>query len=924
MRSICLLWCFIWIPISLYSTIIVKGNQESGKSTFTFPIDIIKEDSKSYLLYTAAGDHQPNLAKEFSISYIDQTTGLCVPLTPSKVTLNITESNQDNPLYDNSYKDLTVMHIAGESLPVLLTKNNLNQVFMYENTFPSNISILQSSPIKDAQQTIALSLSLLSTDNNGHIITCTTPSSGLFGDEGSGIALIIRGFKKENDAQVRVFQQLNAVTGNPADPAVAFPLDRNSQFFTVGNNPLVSITPTVFWWDDILQRWYIGITGTGNTDPNDGIRTIAIARLSGHQLIIDELVPASVFDGTNNDLLIGTKGSNQNGNVTDIITMHTSKNTAYLIVRGNQNKSSDIQAIKLVQSDDQTLQGKIADKNSNLQDIYKTSIGSLAVYQKTLTPVPATTPAQLPSSTNPGTVPGDGIVLQGTITSMKAIGDTLYVSTSGSVNAALNGIYQTTAIVEPINGNITSWTAWEPVLLQNKNISFATVNRKTGTLNSLQTDDQGEVNTIVQTQWIQAKDTNSSVAPLNDLLQENKTSLLQKCIYFPATTPGLGAGSLSVFLYQQKAIVSFLTHTTTDGLQQQTTASTFTDVQTITDQTNNIIFNANTLYINKNDLSSIGIPTCSCIAYASSTNNAWLAFAGTDGITLLATPQGKGWPLNEGIGDNFSNLPTTYTSFFSKKIKNVKQLCCVDGFLFILTDTKLLRMPLDPNVLLNAPVSTIADSDAAPFANVGAFTNIMASGPLVLLGTTNGLWFNSPGSNSTTLDNASDWQQAILPESGPCIQDFTVVSKTGYQGDATSNQGAIVYVYSKDVSLQTGRINRLYCNPTINNRVEQDTIQVFNDQRLEGIPSHLLDLGTACSLANNSKSMFFCLKSKQHVPIATISITAPETADGHNPYLGLTQWVIPLLLIAPVAGFNAIAGHGSILIADSQQLYVNQ
>ncbi|RTL04305.1 hypothetical protein EKK58_10880 [Candidatus Dependentiae bacterium] len=925
--SLWLLWCFILMPGSSNSIILIKSNQESTLSTFNFPVEKIKEDSNAYLLYTAAGAHQAGTAKNFSIACIDQTTGICTPLTPEKVTLNITQSNQDNPLYDNTYKDFAVMHIAGDSLPVVLTQNNnLNQVFMYESTFPSNISILQSSIINDAHAipTAALNLSLLSTDNNGHIITCTTPNSGVFGDRGSGIALIVRGFKTENDVQVRAFQQINALTGNAADPAIAFPVDRTSQFFTFNNNSLIAITPTVFWWDDILQRWYIGITGTGNTSANDGIRTVCMARLSGHQLIIDELLPESAFNGTNNDLLIGKKGSNQQANVTDIITMHTSKNTAYLIVRGNQNTSNDIQAIKLVQSNDPTLHGKVADKNSSSQDLFAPTVGNIPVYQKTITPDPATTPSHLPTSTDPATVPGGGILLQGVVTSMKAVGDTLYVSTSNSNTAELNGMYQTTAIVEPVKGNIVGWTSWQPVLLQHTNVIFATVNRKTGNVNLLVNDSQGQPNTVLQTQWLQAKNNNCSIAPLNDLLQENKTSVLQKTVYIPATTPGINAGSLSMFLYQDKIIISFLTHTTADGIQEQTPSTAFTDVQNITNGTSNITFNANTLSIKKDELTTLGFPTCSCIAYSSPTNDAWFVVGGTDGIALLATPQGKGWSLTQGIGDNFSNLPATYTTLHTKKVKNVEQLCAVDGFLFILTDQQLLRMPLDPNILFNAPITIIADCSTQPFQYVQGFTNMLASGPLMLLGTTNGLWCNAPGSNSSTLDDTTQWEEIVLPESGPCMQDFTVVSKTGYQGDATNFQGGMVYVYSKDISAKAGRVHRLYLSPTAGTLVQQNDIQVFNDQRVEQVPSHLLDIGAACQATKNIGNTFFCLKNNTNIALATLAIIAPTNADGHNPYIGLTKWLIPLLLNSPVTGFYSIAGHGGILITDSQQLYVNQ
>lgn len=928
MRSICLLFlgCIV-IHSSLSGTAIIKGNDESNQTTFTFPVHKIVEDSTAYLLYAIAAVHQPDAAKEFAISCIDQTSSLCIPLTPKTVTLNITESNQPNPLYDNAFTNLAVMHVGGESLPVVLTQNNLNQLFMFESTFPGHISILQSAILNDAHlvPTPALQLSLLATDNNGHIFTCTTPVSGIFGDDGSGIAVVVRGFKKENDVQVRAFQQINAITGNAADPAIALPFDRASPFLTFGNNALVSLTPTVLWWDNALQRLYIGISGTGGTTTDDGVRAIAIGRFSGHQLLIEEFVPTSAFDGTNNDLLIGKKGSNQTTNIADIITMHTSGKTAYLIVRGAGNTSTDIQIIPLVQSDDATVHGKVADKNSPSQDIFALGVGDIKIYQKTVTPVPATAPSQLPTLVDPATIPGGGIVLQGIITHMKTVGDTLYVSTSNSSTPELNGMYQTTAIIESSNGRIVGWTEWQPVLLPNTPTSFATINRKTGTLNLLVQDNEGTSNTILQTQWKPATKNNSSLAPLNDFLQiASNGELLQKYIYFPAKTPGITAGSCGMFLYQKSLALSFITHTTADNIQRQTTQTEFTNTQTIFNDTQTITFNANSLFIIKDELDLIGIPTCACVAYATTTNDAWFVVGGTQGVALMSTPTGKGWPLAQGIGDNFVNVPANYTTINTLAIKNILQVTCVNGFLFILTDTQLMRLPLDPTTLLQAPLTTIADIEKGPFGNVQTFTTLLTSGPIALLGSTNGLWTTMPGSTVSTLDNANNWLYILLPESAIAIQELSIITKTGYEGDSTNNQGATIYVYSKDQTAKTGRVNRLYCAPTPNGVAEENTIKVFNDRRLEKIPSHALDLGTNYETVQSNGNSFFSLKNNSGIPIATLSIQAPETTDGHNPYIGLTQWTIPSLLRSPIAGFHTIAGHGSLIIADSQQLYVNQ
>ncbi|HTM05765.1 MAG TPA: hypothetical protein VL201_00835 [Patescibacteria group bacterium] len=928
MRSISVLvLCLSVFYVPVHSIIIVKGNNQSGGATFAFPVKKIVEDSVSYLLYTAAETHTVGAAKEFALACVDQTTGICTPLAAELVTLNILEHNQPNPLYDNAFKDIAVMHLAGESLPVVLTQDNLNQLFMFESTFPSNISILQSAILNDAHlvPTPALSLSLLATDNNGHILTCTTPASGNFGDEGSGIALVVRGFKKENDTQVRAFQQVNAITGRVEDPPIAVPFDRTAPFLAFEDNPLVSLMPTSFWWDDALQRLYIGIAGTGPAGASAGIRAIAVARLSGHQLFVEEFVPQTAFDGNNNDLLIGKKGSNQAVAVVDLVTMHTSGKTAYLIVRGSGNTSNDIQVIPLVQSNDPALHGKAADKNSLSEDIFVPGGGNMLTYQKTVTPIPATTPEQLATQADPMTVPGGGIVLQGAVTSMKTVGDTLYATIDNDTAPELNGLYQTTAIIESNNGKIVGWTEWQPVLLPNAITHFGVINRKTGTINMLIEDNNETANVLLQTQWQPSTKNNSTVAPLNDFLQiASDSNIVQKFLYFPAKTPGILAGSCGVFLYQKSVALSFITHTVVNGIQRQTTAAEFASTQILTNDIESTTFDANTLFIKKDKLADIGIPTCACIAYATTTDDAWFVVGGTQGVALFSTSTGDGWSLDAGIGNNFVNLPGDYTTVHTRAIQNVQNISCVDGFLFILTDRTLMRLSLSPQTLLQAPLTTIAEIQEAPFSNLQSFTTLLTAAPVALLGTTEGLWINIPDSNITSLNNKNSWHRVLLPESGVSIEEFSVINKTGYIGDSTNNQGSTVYVYSKDQATKIGRINRLYCAPTQHDIVENNTIQLFNDRRLEKISSHILDLGIPFQKVQYNGNSFFSVNNKNGLPIATFSIAAPETADGHNPYLGLTQWVIPFLLHAPVAGFHTVAGHGSMIIADSQQLYVNQ
>lgn len=931
----------IFLPLKIQTTITVQGNNEDPQKTFAFPVGSVAVDTIANTTYYAADItvDKAGVAKEFALSSFNQQTNILTPITPQTTTINITQQNQPNPLYDAGFSALAVMNIGGDSLPVVLTKDQPNQVFMFETVSSTNSSILLSTPINDAHATPtpASALSLLATDNNGHIFTCTTPQSAPFGATGSGVAVIVRGFKQENEVQVRAFQQVDATTGNINNPPIALALDVTSALVTMNNIPLNSITPTFLYWDSTLQCFYLGLNATSGAASNAGLLSVVVGYMSGHKLTLVPLVASSAFDGTNNDLLIGAQTANQTINIANIATMHTSGNSSYLMLLGNGTASTNLQIFPLIQSNNPTTQGTIASKNATEQNVFVAGAGAIPIYQNTLILEQATTPADLPLLTDPLLNIGGGINLPGQISSMYTVGDSLYVTIKNSSDPLLNGLYQTNAIIENTNGAIVGWTQWKPVIQLDTNVIFTSLNRTTNLLTLLVTDSTDIANTILYTQWITATNNNSTLAPLSDFLNlYNITNhnIMQTTAFIPAQTPSIASGSVVLFLEEQAVILSLITQTTPTGLEKQLRTADFAAVQMFTNSTISSTPDANTMVIEGSEIGTLGIPTCACIAYNSSTNDGWLVVGGTQGCIIFCTPTGKGWPLDSGIGNQFANIPIGYTSHIFLPIQNIQKVAATDGFLYILTNDTLYRAPLQP-ALLNTndtPLTLVVTTQHPSFGNNELhFTTMLVSGPLVLLGTTSGLFANAPTTAIQTVTPTDNWQAITLPESAMSVKDILWISSSGYEGDCTNNQGSDVYVYTQDKANQYGRINRLYVLPTAT-AVNGNTISVFDDRRVETVDSQFLDFGKTYNAVafngnsffagNNSSAIQFNFNTVTIPP--TLSLAAPQTVNGHNPFLGLTQWTLPVALRTSIAGLNPITGHGGWLIADIQQLYINQ
>lgn len=191
--------------------------------------------------------------------------------------------------------------------------------------------------------------------------------------------------------------------------------------------------------------------------PNSGGRSVISASVDDAGAItFTPIAPDTAFALENLQNIIGVlSASSQTLTINHIRVMHASTGPSYLIINGGNGDNSTLggtlYALPLVDLSDPTniLQGTIADKNSAL------------INYKFVTP--ATSPAQMPLSSDPAVRIGTGSVTisaNDVINDIQVIGDTVYVSVNNTLSANTDsGILYSQALFDE-TGKIIRWTPW--------------------------------------------------------------------------------------------------------------------------------------------------------------------------------------------------------------------------------------------------------------------------------------------------------------------------------------------------------------------------------------------------------------------------------------------------------------------------------
>ncbi len=293
--------------------------------------------------------------------------------------------------------------------------------------------------------------------NSSNIFAAIRPDSGDFGDADGGISLIGIGNNNSTSITLNIKNATTGIDGNAPRELQASSVELKG---TGGGDDVVFVDPknrVELFWDEPLQRLFIGVNIQSGTNGTDLAKAVVVARLDSGVLNLQAIVPDAAISAGLDEIVV-TEGADIPVTPHHLRVMHASTGPDYLITDcAINNVCNRVFALPLVNdTTDSTsvTNGTLADINSALNSttmkftVPATAAGDLFVNN---------------SITDPGAVVGAGDLPMGTgdeISDMVVLGDAVYVSLSFAPTSTLDsGIWQSQAEFDD-EGKVIRWTPW--------------------------------------------------------------------------------------------------------------------------------------------------------------------------------------------------------------------------------------------------------------------------------------------------------------------------------------------------------------------------------------------------------------------------------------------------------------------------------
>jgi hypothetical protein len=323
------------------------------------------------------------------------------------------------------------------------------------------------------------------------------------------------------------------------------------------------------------------------------------------------------------------------------------------------------------------------------------------------------------------------------------------------------------------------------------------------------------------------------------------------------------------------------------GIIIPTAADQFDTIKTYDNGTITDIVNAKIVAISGGALDEVGPITATTIA--SDNTNGWFFVGGSNGLAVLAHPDGSGWniALNE-LGNTFDGL-TPGMSFHSiGNYSFVKKLLCDDTFLYVITNDRIDRINVATSDFSTNALDyvTVATKESLKVVtNTGTILDTIISQSCALVATTGGLLRIGDGKDIRTVTHSTDadWTLVSIPETSGAPTQLLGVSKTGRDEDITRSVGGQLYVLTSNEGYNQSRINRFAIEPLLPNQAMQPTtIRPFNDLFVENIPSFFLNFGNFNSIFATDGALYFATRSQNNAQqprtVLTPAYPAPQVS----------------------------------------------
>lgn len=792
--------------------------------------------------------------------------GTFAPLTPSIITLNGISSSA-NPLYGNQISLLGLLDLT----PLVVPADNPTLFYWINSTLEAPTVRMTSAPqVKDAQGATGSDGSVTAgivqiASAKPYVFAAVKKNGGNFGDVGGGIALML--------STDNTFVQQAAVAGDTGIKAT--PLDTTSSSIKITSNA-ASLSNSIvdMWWDDALQRLYITFQATAGAGASDGVRGVVVAYFQDGKLVIAPFAPASAFTGTN--YIVGGVGSSTVTTIYKFRTMYTSTSLNYGIVLGNANDpataQSTIYALPLVNKTASNvynsytadpLQGTLASKvtapGTNLKTFYTESKG-VNYYTGRGFQVAATDAADLTARTDQAALVGGGVA-PGTVTDLVAYKDTVFVSTGGTVTTQAAGIFYSQALFDE-DGAIKAWTPWQRYYTSNDpsygvfgmgyQVVYGRVFTAEGTSSSAVKTIKSTLFSTGQADGILGGTTSNGSVGLLEQVQtffQDVPAGVQMVNLFPSNHAGLSQTtnqklSLMIFSGYQKIVIA-QTGSQSAGLFTPATGDFSAGSRTFTTGAFNVAPAANTqlLLATGGALSTLGSINSSTII--NDGNYGYLVVGGVNGVAVLRNSSGQGW-ASTGLQKNFSNIGIDKSFEIIGDYQNVRKVWADGTNLYILTDKKLDRIPAGQLAQQSPLAYTVATLDALGLSDYASFSDVVTSGKIAFLATSNGLYRSANGTNFATVAAATKylWIPVTLPDSPYSVTRLYPLSTTGLGYDcAQQTGGGNLYVLAASVASGLSATYRFNVEDVSSGTVDDATLTLFNDYIIEDVNSGFVQWG---------------------------------------------------------------------------------
>lgn len=857
------------------------------KNTATFPFPIKAKAYQPQEGFLFVGAHQvpadPN--KGFSIALaggLSKTFSAYVD--PEKIHVNGVE-NQNNPLRGST---IALMSLLTDH-PVVVTDQEPTLVQVVQFPDPKNFYVLRSAPLIDALGHPSSGIEAIAAlsgkkdeeavsgviSSGMPILAAVRPQGGVFGNPGSGIAIVLTVQKTKSDKN----EPGNLTLFQPATRG----LDITSPVVKINSTNLVSLQSPILLSDPARDIFYAGFQGVGGAGATDGLQAV-IGIDARRNFSLFKLIPDTALTVTG-DYGIAAVGASKQVSIFNLALMQSTTRLSYLVVVGGSGNPATTQktvyALPLV-NETGRLASKTAVPVQQFASGYPYKLLNRALTRPVITNADLFTQSDVQIQVGAGVAPGP-------ITDMVVNGDAVFVSVAvPDADTDQPGIFCSQALFDQF-GRIKGWTTWRRCAGFAEPIWGFALDGYLGNFWALTGSSADTVTTVKRTKW--GQQTVGLGALYNQFFPTDKGGA-QGIFDFSQTTPGFStnaANRLAVTLltgYQQVLLAQ--TGISSGGLFGPNTAlgQSFVSADGTLRSFAPGIFS---LACSGGALASLGAIIAATVV--NDGNYGWFVVGGSGGIAVLANEDGTGFNFAAGLQSGFVGLSASMRWIKLGTTTQVRKLMAGNGQLFALTNTTLERFTMSAATIQlgsAAQATVLARAGILAASNHAFFSDMIISQAFGLLATTGGLLRVGNGANIMTATDQSsvNWTAVPFNESVGPVSRLYGISVTGREEDlALPGVGGNIYFLNSFVGFHQTRLYRFTLDTDGVINTPNISLQKFPDCFVKDTPTFYLNVGDYRNYLATDGAMMALSQSRYVDQPPFVEMLTPNWQLNPIPYL---------------------------------------